>query len=203
MSLSSKYFKLHFLICFFVLMACNSTANNSVSEKDKIKDDLKAVLDSNFGIENVSDERHDSGLNSTEEIAMDDEMLATGYVVICDTALDYNFLLNKMRLVSKTLKIKIDSMGRFYDAKLNKIRLPDDSEDEIYAGEYYPRRNFETFLSIEYASQYIDGVSDSLMVLVSGIFIEEDKARSQLKQIMKTEKNAFIQKSSIYLGCLH
>ncbi|WP_262490545.1 hypothetical protein [Hymenobacter sp. CRA2] len=33
-----------------------------------------------------------------------------------------------------------DTLGRFFDEQKNLIRLPDDDEDELYAGDYFPRR---------------------------------------------------------------
>jgi hypothetical protein len=83
---------------------------------------------------------------------------------------------------------------------------PDDSDDEAFAGYYYPRRFAEARISIEMADYYIDGVypEPSLrMAIVTGIFSGKTEAHEQLEQVKKIVPDAYIKKVGLYQGCMH
>lgn len=147
----------------------------------------------------------DSVTDSETDDFFDEEYsdMATYYVVIADTGLNYNFLFEKLGALSKNTTISIDLMGRNYDKKKNLIALPEDDEDEIYAGDYFPRRFPSEFLSLEYLDFYQDNAGEKTIALVAGIFEEEKDAKNLLSRLKKFESKAFQLKSEMYIGCMH
>lgn len=128
---------------------------------------------------------------------------ATYFVVVADTSLDYPTLHEKMIELNSKLKIPIDTMGRFYNKAKNLIALPDNDEDEIYAGNYFPRRFPSYNLSLEYLDFYQRQAREKTIALVTGIYETEKSADSALVVLGKTEKNIFKIKADIYVGCMH
>ncbi len=128
---------------------------------------------------------------------------ATFFIVIADTSSNYYLLHKKMFDLNKQLNIPIDTMGRLYNKVKNLIALPDNDEDEIYAGDYFPRRFPSENLSIEYLDFYQKQSGEKTMALVTGIYESEKSADSALVVIQRTEKIVFKIKAEIYLGCLH
>ena len=126
----------------------------------------------------------------------------TMYVVIADTGRQYRPLQQQLRRLQAATRQRIDTLGRFYDPKKNLIRLPDNDEDEMYAGEYYPRRMPDATLSVEYADQYTAARPKS-MALVTGIYQEPARADSLLAVVRRTAPAAFRVKTRIYMGCMH
>jgi hypothetical protein len=128
---------------------------------------------------------------------------ATYFIVVADTNLDYSVLYDKMFMISKKLNITIDTMGRSYSEAKNLIALPENDEDDIYAGDYYPRRYPSGFLSLEYLNFYNTKAKEKTIALVSGIYQNEMSADSALAIINKIEKNSFKIKAEVYVGCMH
>lgn len=182
-----------FSICF-VFVSCQNGASNKASVNS-------STLDS-FNLSDLSAVELDTFSKEEPEIDIHDET-KTCYVVIGDTSYLYNQLLKFLILTSKKHHIEIDSMDRFYDSKLNKIRLPDDHHDEIYAGEYFPRRYESGSLSIEYAASFMEGVNDSLFASVLGIYETDIDAKERCDLIRKINPKAFVIKSELFQGCMH
>lgn len=133
----------------------------------------------------------------------DDNETATYFVVIADTSLDYENLRREMFSLNMQLGIPIDTMGRYFNKKKNLIALPDDDEDEIYAGEYYPRRFPSENLSIEYLNFYQQPSQSKAMALVTGIYESLQSADSALAVQIKVYPKSFKISSQIYTGCMH
>lgn len=125
------------------------------------------------------------------------------WIVIADTGLKYDQLLKQMLVYNERGNLPIDSMGRFYNSKKDLIALPDDDKDDMYAGEYYPRRFESDFLSIEYLNYYTTASQEKMMSIVAGVFINESSADSVLTQIRNYKSSAFKIKANLYTGCLH
>jgi len=155
---------------------------------------------------NISASNHllpqlDSVNRETEEMSNDD--MATYFVIVADTSLNYFALHKKMFSLNRKFKLPIDTMGRFYNTSKNLIALPDNADDEIYAGNYFPRRFPSEDLSIEYLNFYQKQASLKTMALVTGIYENEKSADSSLVALQKTEKKTFKIKADIYIGCMH
>jgi len=127
------------------------------------------------------------------------------YVVIVDTGQNYFELRQKMFNVNIELGLEIDTMGRAYNVKNNTIALPEDDEDEIYAGDYYPRRYPSVVLSLEYISHYFNYnyEDDKTIALVMAITEDLDEAKALLEKAKIYSSDPFIVESNIYIGCMH
>ncbi|QIX60026.1 hypothetical protein HER32_01995 [Hymenobacter sp. BT18] len=127
---------------------------------------------------------------------------ATRYVVVADTSLHYYPLRASMTAIQKATRLPIDTLGRIYDARKNLIKVPEDDEDEMYAGEYYPRRDPSASLSIEYTTLYRSASAKS-MALVTGIYEDPARADSALVALHSVVPKAFLIKTQLYIGCMH
>ncbi len=135
-------------------------------------------------------------------VPIEDEM-ATYYIVVADTGADYYLLRTKMFDLHKQLQLDIDTLGRAYNPQSNLIALPENDEDEIYRGEYYPRRYPSKFLSLEYLSWYQDHNERKTIALVAGIYEDNESADSALLKLKKEGPQAFVLKARVYVGCMH
>ncbi|MBN2730317.1 MAG: hypothetical protein JXR53_13920 [Bacteroidales bacterium] len=171
--------------CLFAVLIISSCGNSS-SKKD-------------------NENNTDTISENTDSVTIDinDDDFATYYVVVADTGFDYYVLEKKMKKLSKKLDMTIDLMGRYFNKDKNLIALPDNDEDEIYAGDYFPRRFPSTTLSLEYLDFYQHDAGTNTIALVCGIYKLETRADSAAKVIKKTEPKAFVIESEIFIGCMH
>lgn len=128
---------------------------------------------------------------------------ATYYVVVTDTGTNYYRLKEKMENIRESLNIPIDTLGRYYNTVKDLIALPDNDSDEIYAGDYFPRRYPSNFLSLEYMTFYSRPSSKNTIALIAGIYENKSSADSALNILKPVKSNAFAIKASIYVGCMH
>jgi hypothetical protein len=125
------------------------------------------------------------------------------YAVIADTGYNY-FVLNKaMYNLSAAKHIPVDTMGRHYDPQKKKIVLSDTDEDEMYRGEYFPRRFPSSYLSMEYYATYTSDSCGDVMALCAGLFENEAEADSVLTLIKPAAPRAYKVAAKMYLGCMH
>ncbi len=175
-----------FIIIAFILSACGTKVGNE-----------KTIL-----VENKINDSADVLVTDTTNKSVSEEM-ATYFVLVADTSMDYYLLQRKLFKLNKLLKLPIDTMGRYYNTTKKLIALPDTSSDEIYAGQYYPRRYPSDNLSLEYLNYYQNKGPETTLALVTGIYGNTQEAESALTPLKKIEKNAFIVKANIYIGCMH
>ena len=181
-----------YLLLTVFLNACGTTsADKNEAEVDSARIDTTSSLQTNVVADN----------NVTEDTT--DYNNATYFVVVADTSADYYLLHKKMFNLNRQLNIPIDTMGRFYNKTKNLIALPDNDEDEIYAGDYFPRRFPSDNLSLEYLDFYQRQAGEKTIALVTGIYEKEKSADSALTVLQKTEKKVFKIKADIYVGCMH
>jgi len=138
-----------------------------------------------------------------DTIAIEDLPYADRYIVVADTGFSYQPLQAKLLQLKAATHLEVDSMGRYYNPQKHRIVLPDDDEDEIYAGEYYPRRDQGEYLSLEYLYVYSRYTEDSMMALITGIYPDEAAAKAALPAIKAQVPTAFTMKASVYTGCMH
>ena len=181
----------NYLLLFLFAISLTSCTNNAAPENIASK------------IESSSAEGVKHNLDYVGEIDSTEWDWGIYYVIVSDTGNDYKALQTKMFDLSNNTKAPIDTMDRSFDYKKMKIVLPDDAEDEIYAGDYYPRRYDSDFLSIEYLNFYTEKVNENTMALIAGIFSEKSQLDSAFSSISKYDKNAFVMRSKIYIGCMH
>jgi hypothetical protein len=125
------------------------------------------------------------------------------YVVVADTGKNYYRHNDEMKKLSRINNKPIDSMGRYYNKAKNLIALPDTSSDEIYAGEYYPRRYASESLSLEYLNIYKDDSAEKTIALITGIYEKKSSADSALRSLTAVKGKAFTLAAPIYMGCMH
>lgn len=123
------------------------------------------------------------------------------YIIVADTGSNYEALKNKMLALHNTANIEIDTMGRSYNKAKDLIALADDDKDEMFAGDYYPRRSVSSTLSLEYLSMYIDNVSPKTIAVIAGIYETKESADSAWKAIGNVDTH--IVKAHMYIGCIH
>lgn len=182
-----------YLSLFMIVLSCskNSASKSSLGLKSKNIANGKSTT---IEIPLVNKTKIEDTLNYD---------FALYYVVVADTSLDYYYLQKKMFNLNTKLQIPIDTLGRYYNKTKNRIVLPDNDEDEIYAGDYYPRRDVADYLSLEYMGIYKTKTRNNNIAIVTGIYEEEKKADSALIAIKNIEKKAFKIKANVYVGCLH
>jgi hypothetical protein len=127
----------------------------------------------------------------------------TVYVVVLDTNQNYYILQEKMYPLAATLGLVIDTMNRYYDLDKDRIVLNENDEDEMFRGEYFPRRTESATISLEYYSLYDTSSSEGNIVLVAGLFYEQPGADSLLTLVRKEVPNAFVKPARMYMGCIH
>lgn len=127
------------------------------------------------------------------------------YVVIADTAQDYDVLHDKMNVLKKKLHSKIDLIGRIYDRSKKQICLPETSDYYLVeAGGYFLRDHVSKFLSLEYLDYYNPSsftTTSTTIALVTHITEDKKKAKKYLKKVKKHAPKAFILKTIVFRGC--
>lgn len=131
------------------------------------------------------------------------EEYATYYVTIADTGNAYFPIRNEMLRLHQALAQPIDTMRRYYDLQKKMIVLPEDDEDELFAGDYFPRRFPSATLSLEYLTLYQKKAGEETIALVTGIYQQKASADSALAMLKKSARKAFVAKAEIYVGCIH
>ena len=184
-----------FLVLFF-FYACTEKKENIGETQELVSDSILKNLDSLQEPKFTVEETLTDSLSEFSETE-------TYYVIVVDTSLNFEVLHKKMFDVHQKLTIAIDTMGRYYNPTKDLIALPEDDEDELYAGDYFPRRFPSETLSLEYLSIYKNNTNEKTIAVVSGIFEQEKKADSALKKIQKVFPKTFKLKTEMFVGCLH
>ena len=194
-------------ILLFILFSCSSekepeiiSLNNRAELLGPSNDSLPEVITSS-----VTTEENIPFVDATllEEPETDTVSNAVYYITIADTGLNYFDLHKTMRLIAGETGIKIDTMGKGYNKKKKLIAYPMNHEDELYRGEYYPRRYPSACLSLEYMNFYNHNIEQKTIVLVAAICEQKDSAIYFAKQILPNHKKVFVLKSNVFIGCMH
>lgn len=130
------------------------------------------------------------------------------FLVVVDKSKDYKNLRELLFNVNGDFNIEIDTLGRYFNNDKQQIILPEDDEDEMYQGEYFLRRYESTSLSIENAYAYDENSLEpekypTEMILVAGMYATKKSADSLRNILHKKYPKTFVQKSKIYMGCMH
>ncbi len=136
----------------------------------------------------------------SEEEAVD---YAWYHIVIVDTSSRYDELMKELRTIEKNNGLEVDLMGRYFDKKKQAIILPEDDEDELYAGNYFPRRFPGNTLSIEYLDTYVPEQGDKTMALVATIATKRREADSLVRALKPDHPRTHSIRSKVFIGCLH
>lgn len=178
------------LLVVFLTSCGTTTSNKNGTKVESIKIDTTKLQ-----AQNITDNNLDEDTTNYD--------YASFFIVVADTGLDYFILHKKMLSLNEKLDIPIDTMGRSYNKTKNLISLPDNDEDEMYAGDYFPRRFPSENLSLEYLNFYKSEAGRKTIALITGIYETEKNADNALTALEKVEKKAFKIKADIYIGCMH
>ncbi|GAA4465937.1 hypothetical protein GCM10023093_19030 [Nemorincola caseinilytica] len=174
------------LIASIAIVACGPAA----------QDNIPAARDTAIAIADT--------MRVTDEVYDTDTEYETLYIVVADTAKDYYILQRSMYALHKATGIVVDTMRRHYDEQKNKIVLAEDDEDEMYRGDYYPRRTAGTSLSLEYYSLYDNtGTTEDNIALVAGQYETRASADSLRALIAPHAPKIFVREAQMYTGCMH
>lgn len=197
--------KLHFaalLLVFGVLfISCDNHQTQPIQTK---ADSLR--LDSLAKIEKQKQDSIDliQTLKSLPNLPESTENLGYFYVVVADTGLQFDTLQQRLHIFHEVSKIAKSGESVVFDIDKGLV-FPQDSDDEMYAGDYLPRRYTSDYLSIErlnaYEKQYDE--SKKTMALVAGLYTEKEPAAVRLQLTRKYFPHAFILNSELYVGCAH
>jgi hypothetical protein len=148
-----------------------------------------------------------------EVVSLDEAQLDEFYRAFSETSVlilgshpKYEEALASAKAISEKLKLTHSTRGMIYDKKRGLI-WPDDFEDEIYAGSYYGRRYNECSdaehdcISVE-RSDFYSGFTKGFYIIVGGLYGSEE-ADKKLAKARAVVPDAYVKKTSIYLGCIH
>jgi hypothetical protein len=173
-----------------VLVACNQSNNEKRLVENKLHKPTVATINSNA-------DTIDGDPASSENI------YDTFFVVVVDSSYSYYTLRDDMLKLSINSAITIDTMNRTFDVQKHKIVLPENATDDIYAGDYYPRRFPSISLSIEPLNMYDSVASQNTFAIVAGIFTNKQSADSLISVHASIFPKSVVIKSVMYVGCLH
>lgn len=180
-----------YIAIFISVLACESTVQNEILTESDVIGNIDSQL---MAISNNEDENAD-----LDEISQ----MQTAYIICLDSGKIYAPLDQLMYKNAKDYHVTIDTANRSYNKEKDLIALAEDDEDEIYAGEYFPRRYNSSYLSLEYLYVYDDNINDKTIGLVAGIYDDKKDADSVLTVFKPTNPKAFVLKGEIYMGCMH
>jgi hypothetical protein len=183
-------------VLLFVFMSCQQK-----------KQDKQPVLNKQIGLKDSLNPM--PALQSTlqhpdneDEHTLNEET-ATYFIVVADTGKAYHPLLSTMLNLEQQLHMIIDTMGRSYNAAKNLIALSENDPDEIYAGDYFPRRTPSATLSLEYLHFYLPTAGEKTIALVAGIYEKQSSADSAVTLLKTKAAKTFAFPAYVYIGCTH
>jgi hypothetical protein len=136
----------------------------------------------------------------------DGEPMRPAGIVIVSSHISYRHAVIGAKAFSAASGVAYSTQGMIYDDKRGLI-WPDDSEDDVWAGSYAPRRDdlcgTKRCVTIERAASY--GLDSGGYVVVAGIVSQDDAAtaRAYLRGARKIVPSAFIKLTTLYMGCMH
>lgn len=188
---------LNFLLMLFLFAACNQaktievadTATQPTNSTQALANDTLTPLS-----EVISEE--DAGEVATE--------YETFHILTIGEGYNYDSLSTQASQVAQHLHVKVDNLERIYDSKKGII-VPDNSDDEVYRGEYYPRRFADPTVSIEMNYAFADSMAeqDKKMIIVAGIYEKKSQADSVLALTKATYPLAKVITKELFIGCMH
>ncbi|MFH1045687.1 MAG: hypothetical protein V1727_01835 [Candidatus Omnitrophota bacterium] len=120
------------------------------------------------------------------------------YLLILYSTRDYQDALKFANEASKNLVLPFKNEEKKYSAKKG-IYFSESIDDEIYRGEYYPRRYFDDYISLENSSAY-RGLVPGEIIVVAGVFGERTLANDALVDIKAFYPDAYVKKTVVWMG---
>lgn len=142
-----------------------------------------------------------------------DEWLATPFlrlgVLVLGSFRSYEDAVRTAKWFSSRSGLPYGSRAMIYDDKRGLI-WPDDSEDQVWAGAYAPRRYDNECdmhaprpcITVERSEAY-EGFTPGLYIVVGGVLRRDQERAERLAAARKLVPQAYIKQTTIYLGCMH
>jgi hypothetical protein len=186
-----------------LLFACN---DNPASSPDQKLTDSSGMISSSTPVDSLLPPANtiENNIEADSMEAIDTNPdIETYYILVADTGTQYGLLNAKMYALAKQTTLTVDTLGRYYNASKKKIVLNENDDDELYAGEYFPRRFPSTTLSMEYMDSYTPGSVVGMMGIIAGIYENATDGEKALQTVKTHSTNARLVKADIYVGCIH
>jgi hypothetical protein len=134
-----------------------------------------------------------------------DEEMQTAFMVILDSSSDFNSIRALAEKTANEYQLKFDTIEKQYYPEKNLWGVAVWSEDEIYRGEYFPRRSDDDThpLSLEYQQWYDEKSQEKNLILMAGIFSLSLEAEEYINKFREKFPKAYILQKEIYMGCMH
>lgn len=195
--------KYSIILFAMLLLACNDNPSTSTGEK---LTDSTGMLSQSVPVDSLLPPANtiENNIEADSMEAVDaNPDIETYYIVVADTGMQYAPLNAQMYAMAKQMNLTVDTLGRYYNPTKKKIVLNENDDDELYAGEYFPRRFPSTTLSMEYMDSYTPGSNPSTIGIIAGIFEEAASGEKVLQSVKAYSPNARLVKADIYVGCIH
>ncbi|MBO9702523.1 MAG: hypothetical protein J7604_20095 [Sporocytophaga sp.] len=194
-----KSTNLIYIVALVALLSCASEENKPTE-----------VLASDTSVVEKQPDVSEEAVETSEE-----SDLELNYIVSVAEGYNYDSLKTIALQTADKLSFKFDTLGRYYNPQKG-IVLPDDDEDEMWAGEYFFRRNGENLVSVEMSYAYTDtSISnnepelekhrqDTTKMFVLAMMYLNKKSADSLANIIKVDyPSAKVFPAQIYMGCMH
>ncbi len=177
-----------------LLLQCSSSPKNQKS--DGVHSENNSEL---------NDTSNENGAEATDIDEAKDEENETAFIVVLDTSDQFNKMYDLALRTSKKFNIPFDTVQKTYFPQSNLWGVSMSSGDEMYRGEYFPRRHGDEkeILSLEYQNWYDQSSRDKNLMLVANIFHFSMDAEESVARWRPFFPNAFILQREIYMGCMH
>lgn len=147
----------------------------------------------------------ENGAEATSDAETKNEDYETAFVIVLDTSEQFYKMYDLAMATSKKYQIEFDTTERAYFPETNIWGVSQSSSDEMYRGQYFPRRKGDEKdkLSLEYMYWYDKKSNDKKLMLVSNIFSFSMDAEQSVAAWRKSFPQAFILQCEMYMGCMH
>ncbi|MFL5729450.1 MAG: hypothetical protein ACJ75J_08190 [Cytophagaceae bacterium] len=189
------------LALVFFFASCQKATTDQSPIKDSLKTDTSVSAQA---IRSKTDslDLDDSEGNPDDSSATANES-ATFYLITLTEGYKYDSLQRFAKEAARKLHLDYDQMDRIYKPGKG-IVVKDDDDDEMYRGQYYPRRFSGNFVSIEMKSSFIRTETDAMkMLVISNIFEKSSQADSALTIVKAKYPSAQKVETVLYTGCMH
>jgi len=150
-----------------------------------------------------------AGNDSDNQDSINNEEIGTFYLVQVATGQNFDSLQTIATKAATLLRSKVDMMKRIYEPGKG-IVLPENCDDDINNGVYYPRCPIgdQNFVSIEMKYNFDKPKKwadrDTLgMVVIANIFTTKAQSDSVVRILKNKLKTAKTLQLDLYMGCMH
>jgi hypothetical protein len=130
-------------------------------------------------------------------------------ILVVGSYKSYPAALRAAQSFSVQAEYQYGSRGMIHDKDRGLI-WPDDSEDEIWAGNYAPRRydnecdrdNPKPCVTVERSAAY-EGFAPGFYIVVGGVLGRNEEREQRLAAARRVVAGAYVKQTTLYLGCVH